>query len=139
MTGDEGWAHVDALGDNVCGAMDYIHQDIRKIQTGTYSGTYPDPEYIYPSHLLPHVLHYCQFYRVGEWGFQKRRFRKKMLTCDGEYMRMDYIIIYSMCKYPCSYNCTNTLNTLYTYMHYHTHTQTHIHTHTHTHISSTHT
>eukprot|EP01031_Cornospumella_fuschlensis_P030369 gene30369-36694_t len=86
MTGDEGWEHVDALGGEVCKAMDLAHQDVRRMQSGEFTGTYPTPEYIYPSALLPHVLHYCQFYRVGEWGFQKRRFRKKMLTCDGPLM-----------------------------------------------------
>eukprot|EP01031_Cornospumella_fuschlensis_P026522 gene26523-32051_t len=35
---EEGWAHVDALGKKVCSAMHYVYQDIRKMQSGTYTG-----------------------------------------------------------------------------------------------------
>lgn len=61
---EEGWAFVDKLGEDVCTPPS---------QPGVY----------YPDALLPNILHFCQFYRVGEMGFQKRRLRKKMLTCDG--------------------------------------------------------
>eukprot|EP00981_Chlorochromonas_danica_P001918 scaffold398_cov177-Ochromonas_danica.AAC.17 len=62
---EEGWKYIDDLGENVCEPPDQS------------SGLF------YPNRLLPNILHYCQFYRVGEFGFQKRRFRKKMLSCDG--------------------------------------------------------
>eukprot|EP01031_Cornospumella_fuschlensis_P028836 gene28835-34804_t len=79
---EEGWAHVDALGKKVCSAMDYVYQDIRKMQSGTYTGKYTIPEYIYPSALLPNFLHYCQPYHVGQWFFHKLRFKQSMMTCD---------------------------------------------------------
>lgn len=31
---------------------------------------------------LPTFIHYCQFYRAGELGFQKRRVSKKIFSCD---------------------------------------------------------
>jgi hypothetical protein len=31
---------------------------------------------------MPSVLHFCQFYRAGEFGFQKRRIKKEMFNCD---------------------------------------------------------
>ena len=31
---------------------------------------------------FPTVLHFCQFYRAGEYGFQKRRIKKQMFECD---------------------------------------------------------
>jgi hypothetical protein len=36
----------------------------------------------YPSAPLPSFFHYCQFFRVGELGFQKRRLRKSMFECN---------------------------------------------------------
>ncbi len=58
----EGWRFVDALGDKVC--------------QPPVNGIY------YPELPLPTFLHYCQFYRVGEFGFQKRRIPKSMFECD---------------------------------------------------------
>lgn len=60
---DEGWAHIDALGDDVCQPPD---------ENGIF----------YPGKLMPTVLHYCQFFRIGEIGFQKRRIKKTIFNCD---------------------------------------------------------
>lgn len=60
---DEGWPWIDVLGDDVC------ESDV--------NGIY------YPGRPLPTMLHYCQFFRVGEWGFQKRRVPKRMFECSG--------------------------------------------------------
>ena len=60
--GDEGWKWIDALGDDVC----------EPPMDGVY----------YPGKLLPTVLHFCQFYRAGEVGFQKRRIKKDLFKCD---------------------------------------------------------
>jgi hypothetical protein len=57
----EGWPHVDALTD---------------------SCVPPDEHGIYfPGQNLPTVLHFCQFFRAGELGFQKRRVPKDIFTC----------------------------------------------------------
>jgi hypothetical protein len=58
----EGWKYIDALEENVCEP--------------------PVNNIYYPDEILPTFLHYCQFFRAGEFGFQKRMFRKTMLTCD---------------------------------------------------------
>lgn len=63
---EEGWAHVDPLKDDVC----------RDPVSGLF----------YPDHLMPTVLHYCQFYRIGEYGFQKRRLRKSIFDCNAPIM-----------------------------------------------------
>lgn len=58
----EGWQHVDALED---------------------SCVPPDEHGIYfPGQNLPTVLHFCQFFRAGDYGFQKRRVPKDIFTCD---------------------------------------------------------
>jgi hypothetical protein len=36
----------------------------------------------YPTKILPSVLHFCQFFRVGEYGFQKRRIKTNFFDCD---------------------------------------------------------
>ena len=59
---EEGWKYIDAFGDNVCNP--------------------PINGIFYPNKPLPNVLHYCQFYRSGEIGFQKRRVRKSIFDCD---------------------------------------------------------
>jgi hypothetical protein len=59
---EEGWPFIDQLEDNVYRSP---------INGECVSG-----------HLLPSVLHYCQFFRVGENGFQKRRIPKALFTCD---------------------------------------------------------
>ena len=58
---DEGWKWIDALGDDVCEE--------------------PIDNEFYKGKPLPTFLHYCQFFRVGEIGFQKRRLHN-MFTCE---------------------------------------------------------
>jgi len=58
----EGWPFVDALGDDVC--------------IPPVDGLY------YPSFPMPTFLHFCQFFRIGELGFQKRRLPKSLFQCD---------------------------------------------------------
>lgn len=58
----EGWPWVDQLPD-VC-----LPPDDR----GVY----------FPGRPLPTMMHYCQFFRAGELGFQKRRIPKKIFSCD---------------------------------------------------------
>lgn len=58
----EGWPHVDKLYD-VC--------------------LPPNEEGIYFSNeTLPTVMHFCQFYRAGPLGFQKRRLPRDIFNCD---------------------------------------------------------
>ena len=35
---------------------------------------------------LPTVMHFCQFFRSGDYGFQKRRVPKNIFTCDSPLM-----------------------------------------------------
>lgn len=58
----EGWPHVDKM-DDVCVPPDS-------------SGIF------YPGKEVPTVMHYCQFYRAAELGFQKRRVPKDIFNCD---------------------------------------------------------
>jgi hypothetical protein len=58
----EGWGWIDTMKEDVC--------------TPPVNGVY------YPDKILPTFLHYCQFFRVGELGFQKRRIRKSIFDCD---------------------------------------------------------
>lgn len=58
----EGWKFIDALQDDVC--------------RPAFNGIY------YPGMPLPTFLHHCQFFRVGELGFQKRRIPKSLFECD---------------------------------------------------------
>jgi hypothetical protein len=37
--------------------------------------------WFYPDKKMPTFLHYCQFFRAGEIGFQKRRVRKELFEC----------------------------------------------------------
>lgn len=60
---DEGWKWVDILQQKVCDRPD---------ESGVY----------YPGKNLPTVMHYCQFFRAGEYGFQKRRVNKNMFECN---------------------------------------------------------
>jgi hypothetical protein len=60
---EEAWVYIDKLGENVCEAPN---------KPGVY----------YENSILPNILHYCQFYRVGELGFQKRRLKDKMFDCN---------------------------------------------------------
>lgn len=63
---EEGWQHVDALKEDVC----------QPAVDGVY----------YPGKPMPTVLHFCQFYRIGEYGFQKRRIRKGIFDCNSPMM-----------------------------------------------------
>jgi len=57
-----GWKWIDALETNVCQP--------------------PVNNIFYPNKILPNVLHFCQFFRVGEYGFQKRRIKTNFFDCD---------------------------------------------------------
>jgi len=64
----EGWKWIDALGDNVCQPpTEALHAD-RKI--------------FYPLSALPTLLHYHQYYEVGEFGFYKHLFDTKFFQCN---------------------------------------------------------
>lgn len=65
---EEGWPWIDVLEDDVC-----IPPDSKGI--------------FYPDKQLPTVLHFCQFFRAGELGFQKRRIRKQIFDCDRPMMQ----------------------------------------------------
>lgn len=65
---DEGWPHIDALGSDVC-------------QPPDTNGIF------YPGKVFPTVLHFCQFYRAGIFGFQKRRLQKFLFSCDYPILR----------------------------------------------------
>lgn len=71
---DEGWPWVDALADKTCEPA---------VQGPPGAGGQKTFVY-YPGRPLPTMLHYCQFFRVGEWGFQKRRVPKKLFECEGQ-------------------------------------------------------
>lgn len=59
---DEGWKWIDDLEDKVAEP--------------------PIDGIFYPDKPLPNVMHYCQFFRAGELGFQKRRLKKEIFNCD---------------------------------------------------------
>jgi hypothetical protein len=59
---EEGWKYIDEFGDDVCDE--------------------PVNGVFYPGFPLPTVLHFCQFYRSAEIGFQKRRMKKAIFECD---------------------------------------------------------
>ena len=71
---DEGWSWVDLLGDDVCEAPEV--STILDPQTGIPRSTF------YPEKNLPTLMHYCQFFRVGDVGFQKRRILAELMKCD---------------------------------------------------------
>jgi len=61
--GGEGWDWVDKLDDTCAPPVDGIY---------------------FPGKPLPTFLHFCQFFRVGELAFQKRRLeRNHPFTCEG--------------------------------------------------------
>jgi len=60
---EEGWPWIDSLGSDVCQPPD---------TDGIYFAGKP----------LPIFLHYCQFFRAANAGFQKRRIRKPIFDCD---------------------------------------------------------
>ena len=57
----EGWRFVDQM-DDVCVPPD---------EHGIF----------YPGKLVPTIMHYCQFYRAADLGFQKRRVPKDIFSC----------------------------------------------------------
>jgi hypothetical protein len=59
---DEGWKWIDDLQD--------------KVAEPPVDGVF------YPDRPLPNVMHYCQFFRAGELGFQKRRLKKEIFNCN---------------------------------------------------------
>jgi hypothetical protein len=60
---EEGWPWIDSLGTEVCEPPDI-------------NGVY------YAGKPMPTFLHYCQFFRAADIGFQKRRVRKPIFDCD---------------------------------------------------------
>lgn len=64
----EGWPHVDAMP-----------RGLNELPLGPNGG-------YYPGRKIPTVLHYCQFFRVGDFGFQKRRVPKNIFSCEGDMM-----------------------------------------------------
>jgi len=64
----EGWPHVDALPAGM-----------NELPLG------PNGEF-FPGRKVPTVVHYCQFFRAGDYGFQKRRVPKNVFTCEGNMM-----------------------------------------------------
>ena len=61
--GGEGWPLVDSLGGDVCGG-----------EGGGGEGGGVSP-------LLPTVLHFCQWYRVGEYAFHKGHVPADIFSC----------------------------------------------------------
>ena len=59
----EGWKWVDQLADQCQ-------------PPAASNGKY------FPNKPLPTFLHYCQFFRAGELGFQKRRVYKDIFSCE---------------------------------------------------------
>jgi hypothetical protein len=59
--GGEGWQWVDELKGDVC--------------SPPVNGIY------YPDKPLPTFVHYCQGYRVGDWGYAKRRVDTNIFSC----------------------------------------------------------
>lgn len=71
---DEGWFWIDALGDKVCEAP--VVSSVADPQTGILGSIF------YPNKNLPTLMHYCQFFRIAELGFQKRRVGSELMKCD---------------------------------------------------------
>ena len=69
---DEGWRWIDTLQDDIC---------LPPTQTGISDTGIPMYRY-YNSQPLPNLLHYCQFFRIGEIGFHKRRIKPEIFNCD---------------------------------------------------------
>jgi peptidyl serine alpha-galactosyltransferase len=68
----EGWAGIDALGDDVCTLQNKLNST-----AGTTTSSLSSL-----AKTMPTFIHYCQFYRAGEIGFKKRRFHKKYFECN---------------------------------------------------------
>mmetsp|Transcript_26744 Transcript_26744/g.25617 ORF Transcript_26744/g.25617 Transcript_26744/m.25617 type:complete len:512 (-) Transcript_26744:103-1638(-) len=72
---EEGWQWIDALGDDVC-IPPVISKEDSVINGGVNRSRY------YPQRGMPTFVHYCQFFRIGELGFHKRRLKESILNCD---------------------------------------------------------
>jgi len=65
----EGWKWIDMLGDDVCQPpTENLHDAEKKI--------------FYPMSTLPSLLHYHQYYGIGEYGFYKHKFETKYFQCN---------------------------------------------------------
>lgn len=137
---DEGWVWVDAFYDDVC--QPPVISSVKDPQTGI-----PRSEF-YPNKNLPTLMHYCQFFRVGELGFQKRRLQQEIMRCDfpmlitpsldlgkNKYKNRDGDVRLSS-SFVNSCHLIFTVNKIADYLqstHVHARTQTHVHIHIHTH------
>ncbi len=105
---EEGWKWVDGLGDDVCRPPRVVGtgggRGVRGAGAGAGAGTGAgtgadtgtgahtaaegapagaiDRTQYYPDLPMPALVHYCQFFRIGELGFQKRRIQGSFLDCD---------------------------------------------------------
>lgn len=76
---DEGWPWIDPLGMLVT----YVYFCFEKASNlGDAVCEDPVQGVYYPDKPMPTLLHYCQFFRAGEIGFQKRRIRGEIFKCD---------------------------------------------------------
>ena len=76
----EGWSWVDILWDNTCEDPQPLKAPIKPIKELTAQEK--RVSLLYPGKEMPTFLHYCQFYRIMEYGFQKRRYGMKHFQCD---------------------------------------------------------
>jgi hypothetical protein len=70
---EEGWKWIDNLETDVCQPPKVTAGDN---DLGISSMTF------YPGKPMPTVVHFCQFFRIGELGFHKRRLQKSIFDCD---------------------------------------------------------
>lgn len=70
----EGWPWIEALNDDVCEPPEV--SSIKDPTTGILRSAF------YPKKSLPILLHYCQFYRIGDYEFHKRSIPPELLNCD---------------------------------------------------------
>jgi len=90
LIGGEGWEFIDNIEDKC-----------------SDSAILPPSSQSQSSHPLPTFLHYCQFYRAGQWAFQKRivptnifRWRKKKKEKDIS-LTIYHLISVSFDNLPC--------------------------------------
>ena len=85
---EEGWKWIDALEDDVCQPPAVVQAGTPASSTSSTSGGAGDPTAAidrtayYPGRPMPTVVHHCQFFRIGELGFQKRRIEMNIFNCD---------------------------------------------------------
>ena len=87
---EEGWKWIDALEDDVCQPPAVVQAGTPASSTSSTSGGAGDPlptaaidrTAYYPGRPMPTVVHHCQFFRIGELGFQKRRIEMNIFNCD---------------------------------------------------------